>query len=375
MNTQQSQSLAPPFTYDIDTQKVRKAVARIVFITGTPATVREGSGTYVGISALRKALIAIGLEVELIAPPLHLRSAFVRLWFNYRARTLMQALRPDAIVGFDLDGVFLSPRNVLDVACIKGVVAEELRFEKGIERVSLLIQSYFERQRVQHAGRVLTTSHYAALTLENCYGLSAGEVRIVPELIDLAHWQAALGRAHRERRPEASILCVAHLYVRKDLGTLLRAMKCLQTTALLRIAGIGPELARLQQLSQEVGVEDRVRFLEHISFAQLAQEYRNADVFCLPSRQEGFGIVLLEAMAAGLPIVAARAGAIPEVLQEGRCGVLIKPGDAAGFAAALDTLLQEPAARHHLSQAGLQRAARYDAPGVAREFLTAIGFG
>ena len=350
-------------------------MARIVFITGTPATVREGSGTYVGISALRDALIAIGLEVDLIAPAAHLRSAFARLWFNYRARTRTQALRPDAIVGFDLDGVFLCPRNVFDIACIKGVVAEELRFEKGMERVSLLIQSYCERQRVRHAGRVLTTSHYAALALENRYGLPAREVRIVPELIDLGHWQSALGRAHQECRPESSILCVAHLYARKDIATLLRAMKSLQTTALLRIVGIGPELARLQRLSQELGVEDRVRFLEHISFAQLAQEYRNADVFCLPSRQEGFGIVLLEAMAAGLPIVAAQAGAIPEVLQEGQCGVLIKPGDAVGFAVALDALLQEPSARHHLGQAGLQRVARYDAPGVAREFLTAIGFG
>jgi glycosyltransferase involved in cell wall biosynthesis len=348
-------------------------VTRIVLITGTPANVRDGSGTYVGISALQKALLALGVEVVLIEPSSPLRSAFSRLWFNYRAKRIAQVPGADAIVGFDLDGLFLSPNGALDVACIKGVLAEELKFEKGLARANLRLQSWFEGRRVRQASRVLTTSHYAAHSLEKRYGVPAREVRIVPELIDLAHWQAALGQFPRERRPQASILCVAHLYPRKDVATLLRAMQRLESKAVLRIVGIGPELKRLRRLCRTLHLEGRVTFLEHVSFAQLAQEYRNADVFCLPSRQEGFGIVLLEAMAAGLPVVAARAAAIPEVILDGQCGLLVEPGDAVGFAAALDLLLTKPAMRQRLGQAGIARAARYDAPLVARQFLAAIG--
>ncbi len=353
-------------------------VTRIVFITGTATTVREGSGTYVGISALQKALVALGVEVVLIEPPAALRSAVARLWFNYRAGRRTQIPGTHAIVGFDLDGIFIPARDALDVTCIdvasiKGVLAEELRFERGLVRASLRLQSWFEKRRVQQAGRVLTTSQYAARSLERHYGVPAGHVRIVPELIDLAHWQAALARSPQEHRAQPGILCVAHLYPRKDVATLLRAIRQMETDALLRIVGIGPELTRLRRLCRDLHLESRVTFLEHISFAQLAQEYRNADVFCLPSRQEGFGIVLLEAMAAGLPVVAARTAAIPEVVPDGQCGLLVEPGDVAGFAAALDALLKDSALRQRLGNAGLARAEQYDAPCIGREFLAAIG--
>lgn len=355
---------APPVSYP--------DVTRIVFIAGT-ATVREGSGTYVGISALQKALVALGVEVVLVEPPAPLRSVFARLWFNYRARKKAQAPGAHAIVGFDLDGIFVSARGAQNVASIKGVLAEEQRFEQGLERLNLRLQSLFERRRVRRADRVFTTSHYAARSLEQHYGIPAASVHIVPELIDLAHWQGALAQAPDERRADASILCVAHLYPRKDVATLLRAIERLEAKAVLRIVGIGPELARLRRLSCQLHLDGRVTFLEHLSFAQLAQEYRNADVFCLPSRQEGFGIVLLEAMAAGLPIVASRAAAIPEVVPDGQCGLLVEPGDAAAFAAALDALLKDSGLRQSLGQAGRERAERYDAAVVARKFLAAIG--
>ena len=338
-------------------------------MTGTPATVRDGSGTYVGISVLRDALVARGHEVELIAPESRV-GAGARLWFNYRIRNAARAARPDVIVGFDLDGVFLDSAGALDVASIKGVVAEEMRFEKGFARASLRLQSWFEKRRVGRADRVLTTSRYAADGIARHYGIPAGTVRIVPELIDLRAWRKTLEAAPPAAREHASILCVAHLYPRKDVATLLGAMRLLQTRAVLRVIGNGPEFGRLCRLAKRLGLEDRVLFLNHLPLAELAEEYRRADLFCLPSRQEGFGIVLLEAMAAGLPIIAARAAAIPEVV--GECGCLIEPGDVAGFARAIDDLLNDKAARQRLSEAGRRRVTRYDAPQVAEEFLSAL---
>ena len=86
--------------------------------------------------------------------------------------------------------------------------------------------------------------------------------------------------------------------------------------------GGGPEAARLRRLWRELHLEGTVRWIGDVTASQLAAEYNRADVFCLPSVQEGFGIVFLEAMAAGKPIVAARAAAVPEVVHH---GLLVEP--------------------------------------------------
>src|SRR5205814_1898720 len=83
-----------------------------------------------------------------------------------------------------------------------------------------------------------------------------------------------------------------------------------------------PEGAALRALHARLGLGATVKFLGDVSAADLAVEYVNADCFCLPSAQEGFGIVFLEAMTAGLPVVACRAAAVPEVVADGVSGLL-----------------------------------------------------
>src|SRR5262249_20116824 len=161
------------------------------------------------------------------------------------------------------------------------------------------------------------------------------------------------------------ILCVAHLYPRKDVATLLDAIVRLPPEVVLRVVGAGPELPDLRRRAERLALGHRVEFLEHVPFGQLAAEYRRADVLCLPPRQQGFGIVFLEAMAAGLPIVAARAAAVPEVVADGECGVLVEPRDAAALAAALERLLDDADERQRLGREGRRRVERYDAPLVA----------
>jgi glycosyltransferase involved in cell wall biosynthesis len=353
-------------------------MARLLFVTGTPTNVRGGSGTYVGIAVLRAALAARGHEVTLLAPaagPRPFGMTAARLWFNFRARHAATALRPDVVVGFDLDGVFMVAPKVRQVAAIKGVLAEELQFERGMVRATLRLQAYFERQHVRRAERVLTTSAYAADRISGRYGVEPRRLRIVPELIDLTRWRSALASALGG--PEAApvgpvILCVAHLYPRKDVATLLRALARLPA-ARLRVVGVGPELVGLRRLARALALGERVAFLEHVPFGQLAAEYRQADLFCLPSRQEGFGIVFLEAMAAGLPIVAARAAAVPEVVADREAGVLVPPGDVAALAEALGRLLADRRERERLGGGGRKRVWRYDAPLVAAQFEKAIG--
>jgi len=329
----------------------------------------------VAISVLRDAVLALGHQVTLIAPPPGERESTVsRIAFNWRARQSVRRTKADVLVGFDLDGVFVRRRALFHVAAIKGVLADEARFEHGRSRVALTVQSWLEAQHVRRANRVITTSHYSSERIARFYGLNRDQISIVPEAIDFGRWQQAILNAPlQEERPR--ILCVAHLYPRKRVDTLLRAFARLKMDVELRIVGIGPEKQRLENLAVDLGTHGRVRFLGQVPFNELVAEYRNATVFALPTSQEGFGIVFLEAMASSLPIIAGEGGAVPEVVEAGVSGLLVEPDDDAGLSDALTRVLTDRDLRVSLSQAGLARVRRYDSPIVARQFLEALECG
>jgi glycosyltransferase involved in cell wall biosynthesis len=113
-----------------------------------------------------------------------------------------------------------------------------------------------------------------------------------------------------------------------------------------------------------------VRWLGDLSIARLAEEYNRCEVFCLPSVQEGFGIVFLEAMAAGKAIIAARASAVPEVVGD---GVLVEPGQPEALADAISRLHQDPDFRDALGRAGRRRVSQFDMNRVAAQFVSEIG--
>lgn len=118
------------------------------------------------------------------------------------------------------------------------------------------------------------------------------------------------------------------------------------------IVGDGSDRPRLEKLAAAAGVADRVEFAGAVSDDGLERAYRDADVFVLPSSQEGFGIVFLEAFAHGLPVVAAEAGAAGDVVR-GR-GLLVPPADPRSLAASVTRMLTEPALRSSCAAAGLK---------------------
>lgn len=113
-------------------------------------------------------------------------------------------------------------------------------------------------------------------------------------------------------------------------------------------------LARMQGLAMELGLGDSVRFTGHVT--DMPALYAALDVLVAPSRWEGFGLMLVEAMAAGKPIVASRVGAIPEVVGGSGAALLVPPADPAAIAEAVCALLAEPARRAAMGAAGRERA-------------------
>ncbi len=150
---------------------------------------------------------------------------------------------------------------------------------------------------------------------------------------------------------------------RKGLSVLLAAMALLPPEVRLLVAGPG-------EVEIPAGIADQVTVLGLVDDATKASLLRSADVFVAPNTgSESFGIVLLEAMAAGAPVVASDLDAFSRVLDHGRCGVLFPAGDPAGLAGAVRALLADPARREALARSARAEARRYDWPVVARQVL------
>ncbi len=153
---------------------------------------------------------------------------------------------------------------------------------------------------------------------------------------------------------------LAALVPHKDHDTLLAAavIVCLKRPdARFLIAGKGPEEAKLRESLKRMGLEGKVLLVGHREDA--VSLLQSLDVYCQSSWGEGMGSVLIEAQACGAPIAATTAGGIPEVVEDGATGLLVKPRDPEALAAALLRLLDDPALRARLSKAALERLPRF----------------
>lgn len=351
---------------------------RIAFLDSWLQQVMEGSGTAAAIGGLGRGLQARGHRVTRLAPTRHWPAGLTwrRLLFNLQLPALLQRLDYDLIVGFDIDGFLWSGRHsrVPYVCSVKGVIAEELRHERGNVRRQLQFLATLERINARRAPLVLTTSEYCRRQIDRHYQVPSSRVELVPEGIDLAAWRTRLAAAGNNADSQ-TILCVARQYPRKRIDDLLRAAALLRArhpAARLLIVGDGPEHRHLRLLAAELKLEEIVQFTGGLADAEMARCYRRSSIFCLPSVQEGFGIVFLEAMAAGLPIVATTAAAIPEVVPQRRAGLLTPPGDVAALAAALDELLSDPARAAQYGAFGQSHVEQYDWSRVAERFEQAM---
>jgi len=334
----------------------------------------QGSGTAVAIHGLAEALKQNGQHVRTYAPQTLGHSLTLsRLLFNLRILPRLLVHPPDLVVGIDWDGWLYSriPRRSPYIVCVKGVLADEASYESGITQKLLTFQSHLERLNLEAADHVLTTSRYSKHRIMELYGLPASKISIVPEGIDLAEWSRRLKKAPKRRKKEITILCVAKQFPRKRISLLLEAVHRLKSAypLKLRIIGDGPEHESIKKKAKELGLQEAIAGAVPGS---LASEYAKADLFCLPSVQEGFGIVFLEAMAAGLPVVAARSAAIPEVVKNGRTGLLVQANDVSDLAKKLEKLILSPSLRRRFSQNARKEVKRYDWPIVAKVFLNTV---
>jgi glycosyltransferase involved in cell wall biosynthesis len=215
----------------------------------------------------------------------------------------------------------------------------------------------FTRNTLRRSAAVTTVStalREACLAL----GVRPGQVCVVSNSVDTTTYAPPARGALDER--EAIVLFVGSLIARKGVDTLVRAMA--QVLAAqpcnhgdrgyrLVIVGEGPEQANLAALAASLGIAPSIEFAGFLPQAEVARWMQRARLFVLPSNEEGQGVVLLEAMASGTPVVASNVGGIPEVMPVGT-GHLAPPGDARALAEEMLAILADPAHWQQLSQSG-----------------------
>jgi glycosyltransferase involved in cell wall biosynthesis len=227
--------------------------------------------------------------------------------------------------------------------------------------------------RVFNTVEHITTPTDIAAGLISRRGL-AGSVQAISCGIDLARFQP---RQHPARPPVLagipelpSVLFVGRLDQEKNLPELIDALAVIReaTEVQLLIAGTGSQRARLAARARERGIEAHVHFLGFVPDEQLPALYAAADVFCMPGVAELQSLVTLEAMAAGLPVVAADAMALPHLVQPEANGYLYPPGDVAALAGYLSMLLGSPALLRAMGQTGREIASRHDVTASLQNF-------
>ncbi len=160
--------------------------------------------------------------------------------------------------------------------------------------------------------------------------------------------EAKPGSGHAGRR---RVLFAGRLVRPKGVGVLIRAARTVQAEFVL--CGAGRELEAMRRLAERLGVGERIRFEGWVEADQLAQEMADSSLVVIPSLwPEPFGLVGIEAFAAGRPVVASATGGIVDWLQDGVTGLSVPPGDVAALAVALEQLLADPERQHEMGQAG-----------------------
>lgn len=208
-----------------------------------------------------------------------------------------------------------------------------------------------EQRVLQIARAVVVTSAMTRQTLIDQFGIAGDKITAAPPGTDRHGFAACEGEP-------PVLLTVATLTQRKAHDVLIAALAELQDLPWqARFVGGGEFDAewttRLLQQVQTAGLQDRVTFVGALN--ELHAEYSGADIFVLPSLFEGYGMAFAEALAYGLPIIAARAGAVPTVVPAS-AGVLVEPGSVQDLRAALQALLTDSGLRQHLQQGAREAA-------------------
>ena len=230
-----------------------------------------------------------------------------------------------------------------------------------------ILYPYFEKKALINATKIITVSQWAKEKSDRIIGVNS-KTTYIPNGIVYDRY------CNIQYKPisHPSIFFVGRLVKFKGVDILIKSLQIVTEVypnIHLYIAGNGPQGRKLKSLATKLNVHNEITFLNFLSEDEKLKMFKSADIFAVPSRIETFGIVVLEALASGIPVVASNVGGIPQILGNGKYGVLAKAGDPEDFAKKIITLIKNKSLRNELSEKGKQRVKDYSWDDIASKTI------
>ncbi len=261
-----------------------------------------------------------------------------------------------------------------------------LRFPELFRPARRIYQQALIRQSVQRAALIIAVSEHTRHDLIDLLHVPEERIRVIPPILEERFslpCSAETLNQFRQRRQlsEPIILCLATLEPRKNIGQLLQAYHLLkrevQLPHMLILAGAkGWYYHTLTEQVRALGLEESVRFVGYVPEEEKILWYHAADLFVYPSRYEGFGLPVAEAMACGLPVVTSNVSSLPEVVGDDagfgkRAALTVAPNDTEALAHAMQQALYDPSLRQLLRERGLARVLRFAPVPIVQQIVQA----
>ncbi len=330
-----------------------------------------GMGTGGAESLIREAIeplrregfdISLWALKDLCAPPSGERDAATEIARWVPPARLARELHAESfdVIHSHLFWANLAARTAGRLAGVPAIVNSH----HGIDAWPTASHRWLERRTIGLADRVILCSEAVRIHARDCLGLPEDRLIAIPNGVAAARFRKPQAREAARRAlglgPEDRVVGSAGRLDEpvKGYAVLLAAFQIVaarRADALCLVTGSGPAESGLRAMAEAAGLGSRFRFLgERQDIPDFLQAI---DLYVQPSRLEGFGLAALEAMAAGLPVVASRTGGLPEVISEGLTGDLVPPGDPRALAEAILALLADPDRRTSYGALGMARAA------------------
>jgi glycosyltransferase involved in cell wall biosynthesis len=234
------------------------------------------------------------------------------------------------------------------------------------------------RRTLEQADAVTFISSYMKKSILEVAPACAPHLRFVPNGVDVMALTEKITETpavakHHKLQPDSFVLFLGRLHNRKGVDILIESFRHVSRTnpgANLVIAGDGNEIATVRSQTEQSGISNRIHLVGSMQGADKLWLLQNCMCLVLPTRtRETFGLVLLEAMACGKPVIATRLGGILDLVDEDQNGLFVKPDDANDLAHALEQIIANPQTRRRLGSRSFQKAKQFDWPQVASKYL------
>jgi len=221
--------------------------------------------------------------------------------------------------------------------------------------------------------KLVVNSRYMRDAVSAWYGVDLNKTVVIPNGVDLKRFSQCNDEIKLDGDPR--ILFIGRLSYAKGVDILIRALAKVRPempNMRLHLVGSlkGAPAYSYQSLARKLGVEDKVVFHQWASPENVPRYYKAADICVFPSRLESFGLMILEAMASGVPMVASDIASFKEILLDGKCGLLFKSGDDEALSKAIRKLVGDPVLGRKLSQAAFQVVQKYSWENITQRYLS-----